>query len=439
LLSIVEHCDLVVGTEEEMRVAGGEDDTLAALRRLRSTTSATLVLKRGPLGCVVFEQEIPGSLDGGIVGRGFRVDVFNVLGAGDAFMSGFLRGWLRGESLVRCCTLGNACGALVVSRHGCAPAIPSAVELEDFLARADEIDDVRRDPFLAHVHRATTQRRAVPALSVFALDNRLYLEEIAREAGAEPARLRRLKVLLAAGAVRAAEALGVGSAGVIIDDRWGEAALWQMTGRGLWVARAVERSGDIPLRFECGPNVGLELRTWPREHVVKCMARIHPDDHEALRVAQLSRLEQLYRACVATEHDLLLEILPPPERTIHAGELALLIEWIYARGIRPDWWKLEAQPDVAAWNQIAATIEAADPYCRGILVLGGGLPPARLAGAFEIAARCGACKGFAVGRTIFEAPSRAWLSGQLDDGRLVAETSERFAQVERLWQEAARR
>jgi len=48
---------------------------------------------------------------------GFAIEVFNVLGAGDAFMAGFLRGWLRDEPLARCCEWGNALPApIVVSR-----------------------------------------------------------------------------------------------------------------------------------------------------------------------------------------------------------------------------------------------------------------------------------------------------------------------------------
>jgi 5-dehydro-2-deoxygluconokinase len=63
--------------------------------------------------------------------------VFNVLGAGDAFMAGFLRGWLRDLPLDRCCELANAAGAIVVSRHGCAPAMATWPEMEQFLARRD--------------------------------------------------------------------------------------------------------------------------------------------------------------------------------------------------------------------------------------------------------------------------------------------------------------
>ncbi|MES1161667.1 MAG: 5-dehydro-2-deoxygluconokinase, partial [Rhizobacter sp.] len=134
LQTVIPECDLVVGTEEEIHIAGGSVDTLAALRRLRELTRAILVVKRGPMGCVVFEGAIPERLEDGQQGPGFPVEVFNVLGAGDAFMAGFLRGWLRGEPLARCCAFANACGALVVSRHGCAPAMASLEELAHFLA-----------------------------------------------------------------------------------------------------------------------------------------------------------------------------------------------------------------------------------------------------------------------------------------------------------------
>ena len=103
LSDILPQCDLIVGTEEEMMIAGGADDPLAALKAVRATSQATLVLKRGPMGCVVFPDAIPDSLEQGVKGPGFPVEVYNVLGAGDAFMSGFLRGWLRNEPLETCC------------------------------------------------------------------------------------------------------------------------------------------------------------------------------------------------------------------------------------------------------------------------------------------------------------------------------------------------
>src|SRR5687768_9977020 len=83
LQAVLADCDLIVGTEEEIHIAAGEEETLEALCRIRSLSSATLVLKRGPMGCVVFPEAIPARLEEGIVGKGFPIEVFNVLGAGD--------------------------------------------------------------------------------------------------------------------------------------------------------------------------------------------------------------------------------------------------------------------------------------------------------------------------------------------------------------------
>ena len=129
LQRILPYCDLIVGTEEEVHILGGSTDTVAALREIRRHSDALLVCKRGAQGCVAFPGAVPDSLDDGIVGRGFSIDVFNVLGAGDAFMAGFLRGWLKDLPIERCCDFANACGAIVVSRHACAPAMPTPAEL----------------------------------------------------------------------------------------------------------------------------------------------------------------------------------------------------------------------------------------------------------------------------------------------------------------------
>jgi len=92
LTPILGQCDLIVGTEEEVKIAGGEDTPLAALKAIREKSSAMIVMKWGPMGCVVFPGAIPEDIEKGLKGPGFPVEVYNVLGAGDAFMSGFCSG-----------------------------------------------------------------------------------------------------------------------------------------------------------------------------------------------------------------------------------------------------------------------------------------------------------------------------------------------------------
>jgi 5-dehydro-2-deoxygluconokinase len=437
LQSVVADCDLVVGTEEEFHIAGGSTDTLAALKTLRGLSRAAFVVKRGPLGCVIFEGAIPAQLEAGLVVKGLPVEVLNVLGAGDAFMAGFLLGYVRGEPLERCASYANACGALVVSRHGCAPAMPTRVELDDYLRRQRDIPRIDRDARLSHLHRVTTRRGAWPEICALAFDHRAQLEELADKRGADRQRLGRLKELIADGAVRAAEELGVSGRGVLVDDRYGKGALQQLSGRGFWIARPVEAAGSRPLAFEDGPDVSLTLKTRPREHVVKCLVFYHPDDDATLRAAQDASLRQLYRAAVALERELLLEVILPKGMPEDARTLARALEAIYGAGVLPDWWKLPPPKTREAWVHVSSAIEASDPHCRGVVLLGLEAPLPELQKSFALAAPEKWCKGFAVGRSIFNEPAGAWLSGTLDDAGLVAQVEGNFARVIELWRERA--
>lgn len=132
LQAILPLVDLAVGTEEEMAVASGVPGE-EGLRALRKHTRAVLVMKLGPRGALAHP------LDGApVMVQGFKLTVLNTLGAGDGFMSGFLRGWLTGQELRSCLRLGNAVGGIVVTRHGCAPAMPTLGEV-DALMREQEI------------------------------------------------------------------------------------------------------------------------------------------------------------------------------------------------------------------------------------------------------------------------------------------------------------
>ncbi len=119
-------------------------------------------VKRGPLGCQIIDGDVPASLDDAPIHGGVEVEVLNVLGAGDAFASGFLSGWLRDQPLEACARTANASGALVVSRHGCAPAMPTPAELDYFLREA-KADPATYAPPGSRCHaRASASRFAGP-------------------------------------------------------------------------------------------------------------------------------------------------------------------------------------------------------------------------------------------------------------------------------------
>jgi 5-dehydro-2-deoxygluconokinase len=434
--------DLIVGTEEEFCIAGGDHDLIASLQAVRAATSALLMIKRGALGCTVIADTVPAHIDDAPLFRAPQVEVLNVLGAGDAFMAGFLSGWLRGEPIERCCAKANACGAIVVSRHGCAPAMPSRVELDHFLAQAAH-DPLRArrpdlDADLAHLHRVSIARPYWNDLHVFAFDHRSALEELARRHGADAAaRLSRFKNLLlhATEQTERTAALG-GRIGVLIDDRYGQDALNAASGRGWWIGRPVELPDTTPLAFEYGRSIGTHLITWPHEQTIKCLVVFDPDD-AVQRAEQGRQLRTLYDAACASGHELLIEVIAPPRAApAQRSDLVLrAIERIYAYGIKPDWWKLAAPP-ATAWPALDELIARNDEWCRGVLLLGADAPFAELAAGFAAAASSASCRGFAVGRSVFAEPARAWFADEIDDDALIARVHANQCELAALWRAA---
>lgn len=137
---------IVVGTEEEILATyltdkeqllikhqqisapeiRGNIDT--AIQEILKSGVETLVVKRGKDGASIFQ---PGKEE--VKVPGFPVEVLNVLGAGDAFCAGFSYGLLNGWDLFESVRMGNACGAIIVTREGCANFMPTYTEVTDFV------------------------------------------------------------------------------------------------------------------------------------------------------------------------------------------------------------------------------------------------------------------------------------------------------------------
>ncbi|MEM6896650.1 MAG: 5-dehydro-2-deoxygluconokinase, partial [Pseudomonadota bacterium] len=240
LQEIMPHLDVVVGTEEEIHIAGGSVDTITCLKTLRAVTDATFIVKLGPMGCAVFDGDIPDTVEGGLVVEGFPVEVFNVLGAGDAFMGGLLTGALEGRGWAEACRFANACGAFAVSRHACAPSYPSREELEHFIAHGSDHFRLREDAALERLHRNSTRQNDWPEVLAFAFDHRAQLEELSND----PERIADFKSLCASVALAAQNRHADRKLGILCDHRLGQDALDRLTGAGLWIGTPIELPGS---------------------------------------------------------------------------------------------------------------------------------------------------------------------------------------------------
>ncbi|MFM1907925.1 MAG: 5-dehydro-2-deoxygluconokinase [Pseudomonadota bacterium] len=428
--------DLLVGTEEEFYIAGGvADDIVASLKAVRAVSAATLVVKRGALGCCVIEGDIPANIDDAPTYRGERVEVLNVLGAGDAFLSGLMASLLQGKDWAESTRVANACGAIVVSRHACSAAMPTPAELAHWFggSRNPKVD---ADQQLAHLHRVTAARPDWNELCVMAFDHRSQFFDMVREAGASETRIPALKKLL----VQAAEQVErshqlQGHTGVLIDGGdYGADALASATGRGWWVGRPVEMPGSRPLQFDGVRSIGSALIHWPTEQVVKCLVHYHPDDAFELRLAQEQKVLELWEATRESGNELLLEIIAPKAQTPAGTEDAAVLRAVkrfYNLGVKPEWWKL-APMQAEGWAALSDMVNERDPHCRGAVILGLNQPLQYLADSFAHATNP-VVKGFMVGRTLWAGASLKWFKGEMNDAAFIDEVAHNFAVLVQAW------
>lgn len=421
LSGVLPDCDLIVGTEEELHVAAGVEDTLEAVRRIRMRSSAVIVCKRGPRGCVVFAGRAPDTLDDGVVAAGRDVEVYNVLGAGDAFLAGFLSGYLRDEPHENSARLGNACGALAVSRLLCSAEFPTLTELNHYLVHGGAQRALRKDARLNHLHWATTRRQLPRTLFAVSLED---LQSIVPEA--PPERLARLQGLaleaLASAAPAPAGVVGLVASGAV-------SAGVGAAGSPVWAARAVG-----PLELE-GASLAVELTEWPMTVTVKGTCRYHPDQPPEMRHAQERELVRLAAVCRAQQRTLLLEIATGTQGAARVDVVAHVLARLYELEVRPDLWQLEAQADEAAWARCAALIARADEFCHGALVTLDA-PSEEAQRSLTRAARSPIVRGFAARRTILCGPVGAWLAGHSSDEALIADILRGYRALVDAWSAA---
>jgi len=150
--SALRNVNIAIGTEEEIKAASLTDisqmsiehsqisnpniegDMKAAIATILNLGPEALVVKRGSDGADIY-------LNSGEVVHAppFPVEIYNTLGAGDAFASGFIYGVLNQWGWKKSARLGNATGAIVVTRHGCANFMPTMAEVNAFIAERGEL------------------------------------------------------------------------------------------------------------------------------------------------------------------------------------------------------------------------------------------------------------------------------------------------------------
>ena len=359
ILSTVGLFDLIVGTEEEFHIAGGSSDTITALRKVRDHTKALLVCKMGPMGAIAFEEEIPDLLHDGLAGPGINVEIFNVLGAGDGFMAGFLRGWLEGEDLTTSLRFANACGALAVSRHGCAPAYPSLVELDYFLKNGSPTKSLRKDIALEQIHWSTNRRSHWAHITIVSMEDLQFNTQLDNGHDSLQEKEEQFKRFIVKSIIAATDQFP--PCGVILPATQQRSLIDEITGRQMFLVKSIGVLGSGS-SFEVEDNLEI-LSEWPLELTVKVKLSIGPEFE-----ANIRRLYRIFRHTRKNRLSLALELDFGTENDQITQRCLELIKYIFDYKIFPDFWVLNYHEDLDLLA-IDRNIFEKDLFSQGILVL----------------------------------------------------------------------
>ena len=432
LQPLLKDLDLIIGTEEEVMIAGGTETLEDALQVIRDSSNATVVLKRGEKGCEVFE---PGS-QRSRTARPFPIKVLNILGAGDAFAAGFLRGWLHGETLETCALWGNANGALTVTRHGCAPSMASFEELQYLIENFDSDPNILTNSRLLRLHQRTIlgKPRNYP-LQVLAFDHRTQFEDSCKQHNQPTSRITEFKSLVFEGFKKVATERPDLQLALLVDPQYGADILQDSAYASYSVGAPIEQAGSYPVEWLCGEELHEHLLSRPSEWFIKVLWHYHTDLPAAEKERQLIQLKRLEEICQLLDRRLMLELILPAHLSQDGNAMAAAIDEVYEAQITPFWWKIMALDTKMEWQQVTDALDRHDSEA-GIIVLGKNAPLETFPAWFKTLRSTPHTCGFAIGRSIFWKPWESFVSGSMAPDEIPSIIEKNYVAVLEMWEAA---
>jgi myo-inositol catabolism protein IolC len=304
----------------------------------------------------------------------------------------------------------------------------------------DDLGELVRDPdpsyFLAFDHRSGLRAICADALGC-------------RSEAVSRGRLLKAKALVVDGLLNCRSLDGAGI-GLLIDEDLGADQARRARDAGLVLAMPIEVSGAPSFELEFGDEMVRHLRAFEVDYA-KALVYLNPEREDSYR-SQIGAVVDALGSIAGAGLGTMLEVVVTPtaaQLALHDGDArrfdretrpALVCQTIhdfYAAGAQPTLWKLEGLDSREDYARVQAALFAHDRDAR-CLVLGRGLSLERVREWLQLAAGHDAFCGFAVGRTIWQAPVAGFLAGELDGDAARAQISERFAEMVSDFREARR-
>jgi myo-inositol catabolism protein IolC len=234
--------------------------------------------------------------------------------------------------------------------------------------------------------------------------------------------------------------------GVLVDEQFGSSVPEEAHAAGLKLAMPAERSGQKMFDFQYGEEFGTHIEKFDPDFT-KVLVRYNPDGDSQANREQLVKLKTLSEWLVARERKFLFELLVPAEDAQLAAAggdvgrydaelrpelMRRAIAEIQSAGIEVDVWKIEGVDERSDCEMLVAQARTGGRDGVVCVVLGRGANDAKVDHWLRQAAPVEGFVGFAIGRSIWWDPLKAYVDGKIEraaGARKVAENYLRFVKV----------
>jgi 5-dehydro-2-deoxygluconokinase len=208
----------------------------------------------------------------------------------------------------------------------------------------------------------------------------------------------------------------------------------------------VERSGQSMFDFQYGEEFGEHIERFDPDFA-KVLVRYNPDGDRQANEEQLAKLRRLSDWLHERERRFLFELLVPAEELqlemvggdsdryeaeLRPELMRRTIAEVQNAGIEVDVWKIEGVEERSDCEMIVAQARAGGRDRVSCVVLGRGADEAKVEHWLMVAAPVDGYIGFAIGRTIWWDPLKAYVDGKIEraaGARKIAESYLRFIAV----------
>lgn len=422
--ALLPKCTLILGTPNEICVAGGSENLTEALNNIRAATDAIIVINSLDFGCKIYSDDINQAQHF----PGYPVRVFNSQGSSDVFIGGLLAGWLAGESWQKAAQLANACEAIVVTRHSCAPAIPCRDEVDYFIEKYTTDPNVSYQEKLNHIHRRCS-RSGPDQLFVLSFDHDYPFDQSCDDVGRERNIIKAFKHQVYQGFVQLKNTHPELNLGISVDPEYCKEIISDANNMRIRIALPIDAGGSFPVQWYDRRPLYEQILERPSNFCVKIRWQYHPNFEATEKLRQLSQLRLLSQVCERLNRKLVVELAMPADYNRNGKYMAKAMTQVYEHDIYPYCWKLLPQFTYSDWQLVNEVCEKFDPSVKIILLGGNYKQYEDWTAHFALFKKSKFAHGFTIGRSTFWEAWQQVLSGEisLDDvPKIVSDNFQSF-------------